>query len=59
MIITRFSDLLCCRFFKGKTPYAITKVGMTVLVHGMASELKDTGTLCTIDIHTIFISICI
>lgn len=31
------------RFFKGKTPYAITKVGMTVLVHGLANELKDTG----------------
>lgn len=31
------------RFFKGKTPYAITKVGMTVLVHGLATELKGTG----------------
>ncbi|KAK3085865.1 hypothetical protein FSP39_009815 [Pinctada imbricata] len=31
------------RFFKGKTPYAVTKVGMTVLVHGLANELTDTG----------------
>lgn len=31
------------RFFKGKTPYSISKVGMTVLAKGMAHELKDTG----------------
>lgn len=31
------------RFFKGKTPYSISKVGMTVLTHGLANELKDTG----------------
>ncbi|XP_078607561.1 hydroxysteroid dehydrogenase-like protein 2 isoform X2 [Branchiostoma floridae x Branchiostoma japonicum] len=31
------------RFFKGKTPYAVTKVGMTVLVHGLARELENTG----------------
>lgn len=31
------------RFFRGKTPYAITKVGMTVMVHGLANELKGTG----------------
>ncbi|GFO16327.1 hydroxysteroid dehydrogenase-like protein 2 [Plakobranchus ocellatus] len=27
------------RFFKGKTPYAMSKVAMTVLVHGLANEL--------------------
>ncbi|KAH9504951.1 Hydroxysteroid dehydrogenase-like protein 2 [Bulinus truncatus] len=31
------------RFFKGKTPYSMTKVAMTVLVHGLANELKGTG----------------
>lgn len=31
------------RFFKGKTPYSISKVGMTVLTHGLANELKDSG----------------
>ncbi|XP_061197543.1 hydroxysteroid dehydrogenase-like protein 2 [Saccostrea echinata] len=31
------------RFFKGKTPYSISKIGMTVLTHGLANELKDTG----------------
>ena len=56
MIIARFPDLFGCRFFKGKAPYAITKVGMTVLVHGMASELKDTGNIY---IHTIFTSVCV
>ncbi|CAH1783674.1 unnamed protein product [Owenia fusiformis] len=35
------------RFFKGKTPYSITKVGMTVLVHGLANELKGTGVSVT------------
>ena len=43
--------ILCCfRFFKGKTPYSMTKVGMTVLVHGLAKELKDTGE-CTLKIN--------
>jgi len=31
------------RFFRGKTPYSVSKVGMTVLVHGLANELKGTG----------------
>ncbi|XP_059147815.1 hydroxysteroid dehydrogenase-like protein 2 [Physella acuta] len=31
------------RFFKGKTPYSMTKVAMTVLVHGLANELQETG----------------
>jgi len=31
------------RFFKGKTPYSMTKVSMTVLVHGLANELTNTG----------------
>ncbi|KAK0040823.1 hydroxysteroid dehydrogenase-like protein 2 [Biomphalaria pfeifferi] len=31
------------RFFKGKTPYSMTKVAMTVLVHGLANELTGTG----------------
>ena len=31
------------RFFKGKTPYSVGKVGMTVLVHGLASEIQETG----------------
>ena len=31
------------RFFLGKTPYAMTKVAMTVLVHGLATEIKGTG----------------
>ncbi|XP_052233845.1 hydroxysteroid dehydrogenase-like protein 2 isoform X2 [Dreissena polymorpha] len=37
------------RFFKGKTPYSITKVGMTVLAMGLANELRDTGvSICTL-----------
>jgi NAD(P)-dependent dehydrogenase (short-subunit alcohol dehydrogenase family) len=35
------------RFFRGKVGYAMTKVGMTVLVHGLAEELKDTGVAIT------------
>jgi len=35
------------RFFRGKVAYAITKVGMTVLVHGLAEELKGTGLAIT------------
>lgn len=35
------------RFFKGKTPYAVTKCGMTILVHGLANELKETGVSVT------------
>ena len=31
------------RFFRGKTPYAMTKVAMTVLIMGLANELKDTN----------------
>ncbi|XP_064599287.1 hydroxysteroid dehydrogenase-like protein 2 [Liolophura sinensis] len=31
------------RFFKGKVPYSVGKVGMTVLVHGLATELENTG----------------
>ncbi|KAL4235130.1 hypothetical protein ACF0H5_006768 [Mactra antiquata] len=31
------------RFFKGKTPYSISKVGMTILVKGLAHELTNTG----------------
>lgn len=31
------------RFFKGKTPYSMTKVAQTILVHGLANELKGTG----------------
>ncbi|XP_060076409.1 hydroxysteroid dehydrogenase-like protein 2 [Ylistrum balloti] len=31
------------RFFKGKTTYAMSKVSMTVLVHGLANELQGTG----------------
>ncbi|KAK3759782.1 hypothetical protein RRG08_041737 [Elysia crispata] len=31
------------RFFKGKTPYAMTKVAATVLVHGLANELVGSG----------------
>ncbi|XP_069113748.1 hydroxysteroid dehydrogenase-like protein 2 [Argopecten irradians] len=31
------------RFFKGKTTYAMSKVAMTVLVHGLANELHGTG----------------
>lgn len=29
--------------YKGKTAYAIGKVGMTVLMHGLALELKDSN----------------
>ncbi|KAJ3020710.1 UNVERIFIED_CONTAM: hypothetical protein HDU68_010002 [Siphonaria sp. JEL0065] len=29
------------RFFRGKTPYAMGKVGMTVLTHGLGMELAD------------------
>lgn len=35
------------RFFRGKVAYAMTKVGMTVLVHGLAEELKDSGVAIT------------
>jgi len=31
------------RFFKGKTPYSMTKIASTVLVHGLANELAGTG----------------
>jgi citronellol/citronellal dehydrogenase len=31
----------------GQVGYAMTKVGMTVLVHGLAEELKDTGVAIT------------
>lgn len=31
------------RFFKGKTAYSISKVGMTVLAKGLANELTGTG----------------
>lgn len=31
------------RFFKGKTPYSITKAGMTILAKGLANELTNTG----------------
>lgn len=31
------------RFFKGKTPYSMTKVASTVLVHGLANELVGSG----------------
>ncbi|XP_041375595.1 hydroxysteroid dehydrogenase-like protein 2 [Gigantopelta aegis] len=31
------------RFFKGKAPYSVSKVGATVLMHGLASELDGTG----------------
>ena len=32
------------RFFKGKTPYSMTKVAMTVLMKGLSFELKNTNT---------------
>ena len=31
------------RFFKGKTPYAISKIGMSILVQGLSTELTGTG----------------
>ena len=31
------------RFLKGKTPYAMSKVAATVLVHGLANELVGSG----------------
>ena len=31
------------RFFKGKTPYSMSKVAMTVLVKGLAHELEGTN----------------
>ncbi len=31
----------------GQVAYAMTKVGMTVLVHGLAEELKDSGVAIT------------
>lgn len=31
------------RFFKGKTPYAVGKIGMSVLVQGLSTELCGTG----------------
>ncbi|WAR12861.1 HSDL2-like protein [Mya arenaria] len=31
------------RFFKGKTPYSVSKVGMTILAKGLAHEIHATG----------------
>ena len=31
------------KFFKGKTPYAISKIGMSILVQGLSTELNGTG----------------
>eukprot|EP01099_Mayorella_cantabrigiensis_P007747 TRINITY_DN7004_c0_g1_i1.p1 TRINITY_DN7004_c0_g1~~TRINITY_DN7004_c0_g1_i1.p1 ORF type:complete len:291 (-),score=62.30 TRINITY_DN7004_c0_g1_i1:75-947(-) len=37
------------RFFKGKVTYSISKVGMTVLTHGLAGELQGTGvSICSL-----------
>ncbi|KAJ3254657.1 hypothetical protein HDU77_003978 [Chytriomyces hyalinus] len=36
------------RFFRGKTSYAMTKVAMTVLTHGLAMELKDNVAITSL-----------
>lgn len=42
------------RFFKGKTPYSISKVGMTILAKGLADEIKNTGNnLINLDCYNI------
>ncbi|ESO86497.1 hypothetical protein LOTGIDRAFT_220526 [Lottia gigantea] len=35
------------RFFEGKTPYSISKIGVSILTQGLAKELKDTGISIT------------
>ena len=49
------------RFFKGKTPYSISKVGMTILANGLANEIKDTGTThidsSQLKVYTFFVEI--
>ncbi|XP_050397881.2 hydroxysteroid dehydrogenase-like protein 2 [Patella vulgata] len=35
------------RFFKGKTPYSVSKMGVSILVQGLGIELKDTGVAVT------------
>ena len=35
--------MFSCRFFKGKTPYAISKIGMTILTNGLGYELRKSG----------------
>lgn len=41
------SPPLYSRFFKGKTPYAISKHGMTILVQGLSHELIGSGVSIT------------
>ncbi|XP_077983404.1 hydroxysteroid dehydrogenase-like protein 2 [Glandiceps talaboti] len=41
--ILLISPPIYSRFFKGKAPYAAGKIGMTVLVNGLANELMNTG----------------
>lgn len=41
--IIMVSPPIYSRFFKGKTPYAISKVGMSILVQGLSNELCGTG----------------
>lgn len=41
--IVMVSPPLYSRFFKGKTPYAISKLGMSILVQGLSHELNGTG----------------
>ena len=41
--IIMVSPPIYSRFFKGKTPYAISKIGMSVLVQGLSTELCETG----------------
>ncbi|KAJ3294059.1 hypothetical protein HK104_003972 [Borealophlyctis nickersoniae] len=42
------------RFFRGKTAYAIGKVGMTVLTHGLAMELSESPSTSDISITAIW-----
>ena len=41
--IIMVSPPIYSRFFKGKTPYAISKIGMSILVQGLSTELCGTG----------------
>ena len=41
--IIMVSPPIYSRFFTGKTPYAISKIGMSILVQGLSTELCRTG----------------
>lgn len=50
--IIMVSPPIYSRFFKGKTPYAISKIGMSILVQGLGIELCGTGNLLALSLST-------